>query len=832
MWELAVPVAIGVIAVFVIGLMFARLYRRSTRDEAYVRTGLGGQKVVLDGGSIVLPVFHSTAAVNLKTLRLEVARGGPDSLITKDRMRVDIGAEFYLRVKPDMSSIALAAQTLGNRTNDAAELRELVEAKFVDGLRSVAATMNLEELQEQRATFVKAVQDAVGADIQNNGLELESVSLTRLDQSDIKHFNPSNFFDAHGLTTLTKITKEREQERNQIVRTTEVNIAQQDLVARQTTLTIESTKREAELAQQRDIANKTAAMRAQTAQVEQTALQNEAEYRIQQELAVANKQTEANQARDTRKIEADLAVKRRTTEMERELQIVAQEAAIVVATKSKEQSEAQTIAETARALAIAAEEKVTTARATEIAERDKIINVIAARKAAETNAMPITVMAEAEKQAAANKAEAINVLAKADANAATTRAAGVKSLGQAEAEVATLKAEARNKLSPAMIDYDLNLARINIIPNALAEAVKPIEKISDIRIFDTGSLLGRGGAGGGSGGGWRPRSRRRPCRQLLSVSAFKPIIDKILTEAGFAAGPDALTSLTNALAAQQLANPAEPPATPPMTLQRSPAPHSVGDAGKAVHQTASSRARLIRPHCRPEPDMTSANDDMPPRAHARGGFFCRATCRETGGFARPRSRTMLADRQCKEFRHVRRRHDPPARDLQPPRLVQSRRPIGRADRAGRGPHRRGAAARRRRRPDRAVADRADPALHPVCDSRRPARRPHLAALADGGRGSAARRGAAGDPRADLAWLADAATPRAARLHRRLRHRRLQRRSACPGALAGDARSCCRRPTHGSSWRAPSPSPAGPRSAACWSDGSVLRPRSDLPRHCR
>ncbi len=528
MWELAVPVAIGVAAVFVIGLLFARLYRRSTRDEAYVRTGLGGQKVVLDGGSLVLPVFHSTAAVNLKTLRLEVARGGPDSLITKDRMRVDIGAEFYLRVKPDSSSIALAAQTLGNRTNDAAELRELVEAKFVDGLRSVAATMNLEELQEQRATFVKAVQDAVGADIQNNGLELESVSLTRLDQSDIKHFNPSNFFDAHGLTTLTRITKEREQERNQIVRTTEVNIAQQDLVARQTTLTIESTKREAELAQQRDIANKTAAMRAQTAQVEQTAVQNEAEYRIQQELIVANKQTEANQARDTRKIEADLAVKRRTTEVERELQIVAQEAAIIVATKSKDQSEAQTIAET-----------------TEIAERDKTINVIAARKAAETNAMPITVMAEAEKQAAANKAEATNVLAKADANAA---------------EVATLKAEARNKLSSTMIDYDLNLARINIIPDALAQAVKPIEKISDIRIFDTGSLMGRGGMAGGAGGNLGLGDGL--ASQLLSVSAFKPIIDKILAEAGFAAGPDALSSLTNALAAQPLANSVGPPAAP------------------------------------------------------------------------------------------------------------------------------------------------------------------------------------------------------------------------------------------------------------------------------
>ena len=58
--------------------------------------------------------------------------------------------------------------------------------------------------------------------------------------------------------------------------------------------------------------------------------------------------------------------------------------------------------------------------------------------------------------------------------------------------------------------------------------------------------------------------------QLLSVSAFKPIIDKVLAEGGFAAGPDALTTLTNALAAPQAASPAadvdaddvvKPPAT-------------------------------------------------------------------------------------------------------------------------------------------------------------------------------------------------------------------------------------------------------------------------------
>src|SRR5918998_852498 len=241
---IVIPVALALVAIFGIGVVIAILYRRSTRDQAYVRTGLGGKKVVLDGGSVVLPVFHSMARVNLNTLRLEVRRGEADALITKDRMRVDIGAEFYVRVRPEAESIALAAQTLGDRTNNADALRQLIEAKFVDALRSVAATMSLNDLQEKRTEFVKAVQETVAADLTSNGLELESVSLTRLDQTDIKHFNPNNSFDAEGLSSLTKITEQRKQERNALVRDAEVAIAQKDLNAREQTLSIERQRME------------------------------------------------------------------------------------------------------------------------------------------------------------------------------------------------------------------------------------------------------------------------------------------------------------------------------------------------------------------------------------------------------------------------------------------------------------------------------------------------------------------------------------------------------------------------------------------------------------
>src|SRR5262245_16868005 len=130
--QLAIPAGLILLGIVAVGTIIGRLYHRAEKDRAYVRTGFGGQKVVVDGGSIVLPIFQSTVWVNLQTLRLDVHRDQQDAMITKDRMRVDIGVEFYVRVRPDVSSIALAAQTLGQRTNDVQQLRELVEAKFVD----------------------------------------------------------------------------------------------------------------------------------------------------------------------------------------------------------------------------------------------------------------------------------------------------------------------------------------------------------------------------------------------------------------------------------------------------------------------------------------------------------------------------------------------------------------------------------------------------------------------------------------------------------------------------------------------------------------------------
>src|SRR5262252_7827206 len=303
------------VGLFTIGLIFARLYHRASKERAFVRTGLNGQKVVKDGGAVVLPVFHETIPVNMNTLKLEVMRNKAESLITKDRMRVDIVAAFFVRVIPSQDGIANAAQTLGQRTLHPDALKELVEDKFVDALRSTAATMTMQQLQDQRPEFVQGVQNAVSEDLTKNGLELESVSLTSLDQTGKDFFNANNAFDAEGLTRLTQETENRRRQRNEIEQDTEVAVRQKNLDAEKQKLDIQRQEEFLKLEQEQQIKFRAAEQSAQVA--------------AQQ----AQQDREAAQAR----IDSDRQVKQKSIEAERTLQVqtVEREKAIEIANQDK-----------------------------------------------------------------------------------------------------------------------------------------------------------------------------------------------------------------------------------------------------------------------------------------------------------------------------------------------------------------------------------------------------------------------------------------------------------------------------------------------------------------
>ncbi len=553
--ELLTIAGIALVALLTIGFVFARLYKRSTKETAFVRTGLGGQKVIMDGGAIVLPVFHERVLVNMNTLKLEVQRRERESLITRDRMRVDVTAAFFVRVKQTEEAVSIAAQTLGARTMSPDELKALVEDKFVDSLRATAATMSIQELQDKRRDFVQAVQNAVAEDLEKNGLELESVSLTSLDQTDKQFFNPNNAFDAEGLTRLTEQTEARRKQRNDVEQDTEVQVRTKNLDATRQKLNIEKDQEFATLSQQREIEITRAEQVALIASQQAERTRQAEAAKIEAERQVSQKRIEADREIKSAEIEKNLVVQTREIELERktemqraeqrkQVEIARQDTQIAIATKSREQSDADAAANMARADAVKAEELVNTARQVAVAEREKNIQLIEASKEAEQLAIAVRVSASAEKEAALDRAEALTIEAQAKQAAALAEAEGRRAIN-----------EALNTLSAAQIDLQVRTMLLQQLPNILEQAVRPMEKIDSIRIFqvngmpgasnDGGAANGQGGSGG-SGAGVGATFPEQVMNSALQYQIAKPIVDAVMKDAGLS--NEGITGVAQSLA--------------------------------------------------------------------------------------------------------------------------------------------------------------------------------------------------------------------------------------------------------------------------------------------
>lgn len=644
-------VAVIVIAVGVYLLRW--LYRRPTKETAFVRTGFLGQKVAIDDGAFVVPVLHEMTPVNMNSMRIVVARDNANSLITRNRMRVNVRAEFFVRVKPTPEAVAIAAQTLGRRAMREDGIIELLEGKFISALRSVAATMTLEELHERRSDYMAQVTQMSAEALALNGLELESVALSDLDQTSTEYFDPTNVFDAEGLTQLTETIESRRRQRNDVEQQTLVEIRNRNLEAERQVLQIDRESEYARIEQQREIQIRRAvqeselarerALREQEAEQAQIAAREEveksrisheralAESRIANEEETGRREIERRRAIDeaeirsqkqieSERIAVDLALEReriarsqaqeqleierkksselaerereialfkraldvtaassqaRQAEIEAELEVersriardkavdqdrVARERelqeleiakrlafesaeiqanrevdeariateralqaarlelekelktlnieqlraielaemdkAIALSSKSQERSSAAAAAEVERAKAIEAEEKAFTAREREIAERRKMIDLIATSQEVEREGMKITSRAQAEKQAATSIAETQRIETQAKAETERLLAEVAKIRYEIDAEGSRSLNEAENVLSDEARTSQLRRKLLDKLEGIVRESVRPMEKISGINILQVDGINGSSGGDG------------------------------------------------------------------------------------------------------------------------------------------------------------------------------------------------------------------------------------------------------------------------------------------------------------------------------------------------
>jgi flotillin len=369
------------------GFVFSSLYVKARGNLAYLKTGKGGAKVIKDGGMIIVGFLHEIIPVSLETMKIVVRREGKQALITLDQLRAEATAEFYIRVKADDTGISTAARTLGDKISaQAGGLRgkdiprgDLLEAqtaavtsleteKLVDALRTVAARKSLYDLNFDRESFKKELIAVVKTGLEENGLELEDVTISSLDQASVEHLDPQNTFDAIGLKNLRKIVSEAAIIENQFKRTAELEINQQNV-----------TTKTAILQQDQDLAFKTAdqGREVRTYQAKQ-----------EKDAAVAEIQTSE-----------DIAKRGITKEQVVELEGVAKDQAIAVANMKK--GEAEQTASVAKEQAI------------ELAVRAKQIAIAKAEKE-KADSEAARALAEQEKEKATQGVITVEVIAKAN----------------------------------------------------------------------------------------------------------------------------------------------------------------------------------------------------------------------------------------------------------------------------------------------------------------------------------------------------------------------------------------------------------------------------------
>jgi len=489
-WIFGIIVLIVLVAIVV--AFMNRFYRKSTRDSALVRTGFGGQRIVISGGCLALPFLHKVDEINMRTIRVEVKRIDEKSLITTDRIRVDLELDFYVRVQPTVEGVATAAQALGARLLNPDGIRLLLEGRFVDALQSVAAAETMDTLHEKRGEFVRKVADHLRDNLAQNGVLLDSVSLTRLDQAPFSSLDENNAFNAVGMRKLAEVIATNKKQRTQIESEAEVAVRQTKLEATKRRLTLEQQEQQAHIAQQLEIDKIKAASDAESAKAREDATIATENARIAREKEARS--LEINKQRDLRKLEIDAQLNSELNKAQ---------SAIELAAKRAEEAKAEADAEIARTDLILAQEHVQTARERAMAERSREIAMKRVQEEGEVEEARVT-----------SEAAVLLRRAQAESQAVRTRADADKQRQLAESEGSAALIAAENSRSDALMRLQLERYKLEKMPEILAQMMKPAEKIDSIKIHQV-TGFGNGPGAAGTGGTTSADPNRPPVNQVM-----------------------------------------------------------------------------------------------------------------------------------------------------------------------------------------------------------------------------------------------------------------------------------------------------------------------------
>lgn len=433
--------AVIIIAVILIILFFAS-YVKAPADKVYIITGGGKKPKYLIGQSgFKIPFIQRCDILSLKMLSVDVKTS--KSIPTLDYINIIVDSVAVVKIGDTDEFIAKASENFLNQNTQ--YINDMIVSVLEGNLREIIGSMTLTDIMNDRKTFAAKVQENAKTDMENMGLQIVTFNIQNIDDNEL------GVIDNLGIANTAEISKKAQISKANADK--EVAVAQAEA---------QNESNKADVATQTAIAER------------------ENELALKKADLKAKADTENAKAEAAGKIEAQI-----------------QEKAINTETVNAQIAEAERNAELGQKN-VAVQEQKLVAEVEKKADADKY----KAQQEAEAARIARQNDSDASLYEEQKKAEAVKATADAALYSAQKEAEGIAAKGKAEAEAIEAKglAEARAMEKKAEAYAKYNKAAViemvvKALPQMVESAAKPVSAIDSIKIYDSGSGDGKGGAG-------------------------------------------------------------------------------------------------------------------------------------------------------------------------------------------------------------------------------------------------------------------------------------------------------------------------------------------------
>ncbi|WP_147677092.1 flotillin family protein [Algibacter pacificus] len=177
--QLGLPIAViaAILFVFLFFIVLIRRYKRCPSDRILVVYGKvgGGQsaRCIHGGAAFILPVIQDYEFLDLTPMSIEV---NLVNALSKQNIRVNVPSRFTIGVSTEPGVMQNAAERLlGLGLPD---IQELAKEIIFGQLRLVVASMDIEEINNDRDKFLTNISQSVETELKKVGLKLINVNIT------------------------------------------------------------------------------------------------------------------------------------------------------------------------------------------------------------------------------------------------------------------------------------------------------------------------------------------------------------------------------------------------------------------------------------------------------------------------------------------------------------------------------------------------------------------------------------------------------------------------------------------------------------------------------